>query len=128
MVTYTAEIRTGSRDDAGTNARVSITLYGSGGTADKELTPPSKEHKNPFEKGYIDSFDIPSNDLGQLHCINIRHDKSGHKPGWFLEEVKIKVDGKDVAYFPCSRWLSEGEDDKRTSRGLAEYRFYQPNK
>jgi hypothetical protein len=120
MTTYTVKVQTGDVDDAGTDAKVYITLYGRNGSSGERHLEESQEHpKDPFEKGYLDTFTLDNEDLGDLHCINIRHDNSGHKPGWFLEHIIVnKWD------FHCHRWLAKDGDDKLTSRGLAESRFY----
>jgi lipoxygenase homology domain-containing protein 1 len=121
MTKYKVEAWTGTNGDAGTNANVFVTLYGcKGDTGERHF------ENGKFEKGSYDTFTFESMDVGEIHSMNIRHDNSGHKPGWFLDRAQIQVDGKAVAYFPCNRWLADNEDDKRISRGLAEYKYYRP--
>lgn len=114
MTKYKITVKTADKDDAGTNANVFITLYGQNGDCGQ------RKLDGKFERGMKEDFEIENMDLGDLHCINIRHDNSGKKPGWFLEDIMIS----DKWYFPCNRWLAKDGDDHLISRGLAENRFY----
>jgi len=114
MTEYMIVVKTGDIKNAGTDANVFITLYGQNGDSGQRAL------NGKFERGMEESFKIENMDLGELYCINIRHDNSGKKPGWFLEYITIS----DRWTFPCHRWLATDEDDMRISRGLAENRFY----
>uniref|UniRef100_UPI00398E6D89 lipoxygenase homology domain-containing protein 1-like n=1 Tax=Pristiophorus japonicus TaxID=55135 RepID=UPI00398E6D89 len=51
-------------------------------------------------------------DLGELYKIRIGHDNSTGKPGWFLDDVKLKeLNTGRVISLPVNRWLDENQDD-----------------
>lgn len=72
---------TGDKQNAGTDAKVYITLFGSRNksTAKLEL---KNDNKDLFEKGKTDVFKLTNiNFVGPLHKIRIEHDNSGRAPG-----------------------------------------------
>lgn len=72
-----------------------------------------------FERGRTDSFEIQATDLGEMTRLRIRHDNSGSRPGWFLEDIRIRHEGTGSEWlFPCHRWLARDEDDGRIDRML----------
>lgn len=117
---YTVEVATGDRGDAGTDAKVSLSLctdskdcflqvsnlaqYGSRG--------PSYDY---FERGNHDIFEIPTT----IECVDIcrmiiGHDDSGHKSGWYLDYVKVEAytdNGikQSESQFPVYQWLATDE-------------------
>lgn len=113
---YTVTVNTGSRDNAGTNARVYAQLIGTNGqTAEVHL---DNKGSNDFERGSEKQYQITApRDLGEIEKVNIRHDNSGNKAGWFLERVTVKnASTSQVWPFPCSRWLATSADDGKVSR------------
>ena len=60
--------------------------------------------------------------LDELSKIEVGHDGVGYGAGWFLERIivreKIGDNTKNEYVFPCSRWLDDHEDDKKTKRTL----------
>ena len=90
-VEYTVVTKTGDKIGAGTDAKVYIIIYG-----EKEQTEKinlSKD-KDPFEKGKEDSFKIHSKNVGDIKKINISHDGKNIGDGWYLDSVKVTVNGK----------------------------------
>ena len=72
-------------------------------------------------------------DLDVLESVEIGHTGVGHGAGWFLDKVVIyekrsgEEEGKVGRVFPCSRWLDDHEDDKKTCRKLnmiCEYELF----
>ncbi|MFI2190533.1 PLAT/LH2 domain-containing protein [Streptomyces sioyaensis] len=105
MSQYRVSVYTGDIDDAGTDANVSITIHGSS----RSVGPVDLDNsENNFERGKVDHFTLDLSDVGRMDKINIAHDNSGNKPGWFLNRVVITKDG-DTAEFPCSQWLANDE-------------------
>ena len=109
MAEYKIEITTGNKDNAGTDANVSLVihgskrLYGNGSISSK---------KSDFEKNCTNVFTIQTPDLGNIEYIEIGHDNSGKKPGWYLEKVKItNVSDGQCWNFNCNRWLAKDEGD-----------------
>jgi hypothetical protein len=115
MPQYRISVYTGDIANAGTDANVSITIHGSS----RSVGPSDLENsENNFERGKVDHFTLNLSDVGRVQWINIAHDNSGEKPGWFLSRVTIQVNG-DYAEFPCNRWLAKDEDDHKTEVDLS---------
>lgn len=73
-----------------------------------------------FENSKTDTFTVDARDLGELKGVFIRHDNSGHRPGWFLDRVVVFDDRQGREWtFPCNRWLARDEDDRQISRYLS---------
>jgi hypothetical protein len=109
---YKVTIKTGNRDNAGTDANVYITLYGTkGNSGEIYLDDPNR---NDFERSNTDVFNVCPVDLGNLTKIRLRHDNSGMAPGWYVDEVKVldKITGKEWL-FPVYRWFARDEADGR---------------
>lgn len=130
---YQIIVTTGNKSFAGTDANVYIQLHGRKGQETPRL--PLDDEKNNFEKGQIDVFKIESVDVGPVSYVTIGHDDSGPGAGWYLDEVKVrryiqKNEAKEYvkrgrqkplyeeSVFPCKRWFSSGDDDKKTERQL----------
>jgi hypothetical protein len=95
---YRIQIETGNEELAGTDAKISIKLFGSEGTSPwyeiySAPQPPSGitiEHLGTFEKGDTDNIYINSLDLGEVFQIQIKHDNSGLGPGWYISEIWVE--------------------------------------
>ncbi|XP_064032385.1 lipoxygenase homology domain-containing protein 1 [Pogoniulus pusillus] len=72
--TYTVKVKTGDKKNAGTDANVFITLYGSKDDTGIVRLKASKINKNKFERGKVDEFTVESVDIGDLKKIKIGHD------------------------------------------------------
>ncbi|XP_069736464.1 lipoxygenase homology domain-containing protein 1 [Phaenicophaeus curvirostris] len=115
--TYTVKVKTGDKKNAGTDANVFITLYGSKDDTGTVSLKASKINKNKFERGKVDEFTVESVDLGDLKKIKIGHDNKGNSNGWFLEWVEIDAPSLGQCLkFPCGRWLDKSEDDGAIER------------
>uniref|UniRef100_A0A8C3EMU7 Lipoxygenase homology PLAT domains 1 n=1 Tax=Corvus moneduloides TaxID=1196302 RepID=A0A8C3EMU7_CORMO len=115
--TYTVKVKTGDKKNAGTDANVFITLYGSKDDTGIVSLKASKINKNKFERGKVDEFTVESVDIGDLKKIKIGHDNTGNSTGWFLEWVEIDAPSLGQCLkFPCGRWLDKSEDDGAIER------------
>ncbi|XP_071658812.1 lipoxygenase homology domain-containing protein 1 [Patagioenas fasciata] len=115
--TYTVKVKTGDKKNAGTDANVFITLYGSKDDTGIVSLKASKINKNKFERGKVDEFTVESVDIGDLKKIKIGHDNKGNSTGWFLEWVEIDAPSLGRCLkFPCGRWLDKSEDDGAIER------------
>uniref|UniRef100_A0A3B5LQZ1 Lipoxygenase homology domains 1b n=1 Tax=Xiphophorus couchianus TaxID=32473 RepID=A0A3B5LQZ1_9TELE len=110
LMNYEVTVVTGDVMFAGTNARVFIQIYGEKG---KTETITLENRSNNFERNTTEIFKVLTlyfYYVGKIFKIRIGHDGSGIGSGWFLESV----DMQEVVLpyrFPCSRWLSSGEED-----------------
>lgn len=94
---YTAKIKTGDVQYAGTDANGFLSLNGLDGVMrEVELTDPTTV--NDFERGDINSITIETaEDLGEIQTGTLREDRSGSGPGWYVDWVKIEhgEDGRE---------------------------------
>ena len=116
-VQYLVEVFTADVSHAGTDANVSITLYGANGdTGQRQLT---KKLVNLFERGQTDDFKIEALDLGQLTRLRIEHDNKGFGAGWMLDKVVVtNLTSQEKVTFPCGQWLDKKQGDGKICRDL----------
>ena len=108
QVVYEVRIETGRVEDAGTDAEVFLRLSGSEGSSDRIRLNPLLS-SDAFEYGNTNIVHIVSHDLGELQEIDIGHDNSDRKPGWFLNSIRVTVvadKGQRQWWFPCFTWLA----------------------
>jgi lipoxygenase homology domain-containing protein 1 len=108
---YTSDIA-----NSGTDAHVTMVMYGDKGKTDEvEL----KSKKDLFERGKCDEIKIELEDVGQPFKVRIQHDNSGKAPGWHLDRIEGENMITKVKFiFPCRRWLATDEDDRSIIREL----------
>ncbi|KAL5006870.1 hypothetical protein ScPMuIL_015676 [Solemya velum] len=117
LVKYEVAVHTGSEFGGGTNANVTITLFGSHGDTGKR--PLTQKFRDLFERNQVDKFQIEALDLGELNKVTIEHDNSGFRPGWFLDKIEVTNLATNItSVFPCGRWLDKSKDDCAISRDL----------
>ncbi|KAK3777632.1 hypothetical protein RRG08_021747 [Elysia crispata] len=112
---------------AGTNAQVTITVYGhKGNTGPVPLGFPDK---SGFKPGQVDEFDLSmGTSIGEIYKIRVGHDNSGSSPEWFCDEVRMQdVDTSEMLVFPCRRWMSRDEDDHEICREMPAIRKGEPH-
>jgi hypothetical protein len=114
---YRIQIKTGNKKLAGTDAKISIKLFGSDGTSPwyeiySAPAPPHDitiEHLGTFEKRDIDNIYINSLDLGEINKIQIKHDSSGVGPGWYISEIWVEdLETKTIWHCQLKIWLDKG--------------------
>ncbi|KAG9355040.1 hypothetical protein JZ751_001753, partial [Albula glossodonta] len=117
--TYTIQVKTSDVGGAGTDANVSLILFGENGDAGT-MALKASGNTNKFERNQLDVFrftDVLS--LGELSKIRVWHDNKGPAPGWHLESIDVKDETMDETFrFPCDRWLATNEDDGQILREL----------
>lgn len=114
---YEIRVKTGAIEDAGTDAKAYVILWGKNGKSD-EFQLDNAE--NNFERNKTDVFAFRTKYLGELQKLRIRHDNSKNKPGWFLDYIEIseKDGGNRCWRFDCFRWLAKEGDDGQIEREL----------
>ncbi|KAM4802813.1 lipoxygenase homology domain-containing protein 1 isoform X3 [Urocitellus parryii] len=129
--TFSVTIKTGDKKNAGTDANVFITLFGTQDDTGTTLLKSSKTNSDKFERDSIEIFTVETLDLGDLWKVRIGHDNTGKAPGWFVDWVEVDAPslGKCMT-FPCGRWLAKDEDDGTIVRDLfhaeLQTRLYTP--
>jgi hypothetical protein len=107
--TYRVTVRTADVKNAGTDANVYITLYGTAGTSEERQLD---DARNNFERNQLDAFNLEMSDIGDVNKIRIRHDSSGNKPGWLLDMIEVQKNGTgSISSFPCGQWLADATID-----------------
>ncbi|XP_033751254.1 lipoxygenase homology domain-containing protein 1-like isoform X2 [Pecten maximus] len=113
--TYNVFVTTGDVRSAGTDANVSIKIFGSKGDTGELQLRSSENTSNKFERGKTDMFKLESVNIGVLKKIRIGHDNSKPGAGWYLDEVRIDIPSRGEHYlFACHRWLAKDEKDGLT--------------
>jgi len=119
---YTSDLHSGKSAE-GTDASVYVELIGNNDEVSERIWLTKEKsiskNRNLFEPGNCDEFLIRTTKLNRLGKLKIGHDNSGFASGWYLNYVEIisKSDGQKYN-FPCSRWLSKDEEDKKIERVL----------
>ena len=114
---YKIVVHTGSHPEAGTDSKVTITLYGENGDSGPRVLTTARNRT--FERGQISTLKVTSTDLGKLTKVKIGHDNSGTEggtpgKGWFLDKVVVSKKG-DSEMFGAERWLDKvNAPDKQT--------------
>lgn len=103
---YKITIKTGLISGAGTDADVSIQMFGTKATTNV-LT--LKSSLMQFEKGDIDLFFIETDDIGDIEKIKIMHNDNYLGADWFVEDVKIETPVNKLWYFPVFNWIKKDE-------------------
>ncbi|XP_078368600.1 lipoxygenase homology domain-containing protein 1-like isoform X2 [Oculina patagonica] len=113
-VAYSLTFKTGDMPYAGTDANVTLQLFGDKGQTEKiMLRQESGKTLKRFDRGRTDRFTVQTMDVGKVERIRLSHDNTGPNPEWYLESLRIEIQSRDEKYmFPCNRWLT-GDEDRR---------------
>ncbi|XP_050206761.1 PLAT domain-containing protein 2-like [Mercurialis annua] len=126
---YSIYIKTGSRDNAGTDAKISLKFSN---REDLTINIRNLEEYgamgagyNYFEQGQLDIFTYsgPCSAI-QVCYMELSHDNSGNKPGWYVNYVEITSSGdplvSSTTHFDVEQWLALDETPHQlsTSRDL----------
>ncbi|KAF7005299.1 hypothetical protein CFC21_020428 [Triticum aestivum] len=110
-------VTTGDKDDAGTNARISLSVSTANGKklVIKSLKPWGQKGHNNFEKGHTDTFKGSGKCLPSKPCrMLLESNGKGNKPVWFVDKVTfIQIEQKNLSQkektFNVNRWLARDE-------------------
>ena len=101
---YKITFKTGSQSGAGTDADVTIKVYGSK-LVTNEITLTS-QLKN-FEKGTTDSFYFESANLGEIEKIKVGHNNKLFGADWLLDEINVENNAQNKFWhFPIYKWIT----------------------
>lgn len=104
---YTVIIQTGENESDGTNAGVSIQLYGED---DKTTTLQGLDTVayNDFQKDGLGAYIIYSDEeLGNINKIKVQHDNTGDSPWWYIKRILVD----NIFTFTIEDWLGTDEPD-----------------
>lgn len=113
---YNVTIRTPNITDAGTDAAVNLTIYGTNGKSFTWKDIDDTTDKDDFEKGDINNFKLTtSTRLGDIDHITLSHNNKGGHAGWAVDYIHIKDMQTNKQYkYDVSRWLAKDEEDGKT--------------
>ncbi|XP_076118111.1 allene oxide synthase-lipoxygenase protein-like isoform X3 [Mytilus galloprovincialis] len=105
-ISYIVLVKTGDKKLSGTDANVSIILYGCKGIKTEEFVL-DKFFRNDFESGTIDSFPVESNiNIPQIERIELWRDTSGISSSWYVDWIEVKNQTTaEASIFPVFRWI-----------------------
>jgi len=110
--TWRVTVYTGDRNNAGTDARIYISVVGPKGESSEVRLDNDDDN---FERNKVDRFVVAMKDVGKPEKLTVRHSNTGNKPGWFLNKIKLYDETTgDVYTFPCYNWLDESTVLMRT--------------
>ena len=109
---YRITVHTGTVKDAGTQANVSVVLFGEKGKSPKHWLDKSETYNTKFCRDQLDIFTIPKVPrLGELTKIQIWHDGTGPKPDWFVKGFYVEDKStRKVYFFNCNAWIGRNAD------------------
>ncbi|CAF3234025.1 unnamed protein product [Rotaria socialis] len=116
-VCYYISVFTGDKKNAGTDAIVSVVMHGKDSSSEQIILSDGK-----FENNSVDKFTINApKELSALTALDIRHNNTGVRRGWYLEKVVVDCPSTGIKQtFPCNNWLADYEGDRRIERRLKE--------
>ena len=116
---YVVEVLTSDVKGSGTDARVSLVIYGD--KADTGALALENSADN-FERGKKDVFHLEAHDVGAIQRIRIGHDNSGTIFGsasWHCASVEVTNTTTGVAEsFVVNRWFAENKPPNQISQVL----------
>ncbi|XP_078459707.1 uncharacterized protein LOC144724448 [Lampetra planeri] len=109
MRTYIVKVHTGKIHRGGTDAIVTIHIYGSKHNVTSQLVT-SETNNNPFETDQVDIFTLKVNNIGTIMKISVAHDGTGLFDDWFLEKIDIEDEKSKVTYtFTSNVWVYKND-------------------
>lgn len=114
LIEYTIKFYTGNVASGGTDANISIIIYGTRGET-KPIQLNELIARNAFEAGQIDFVKITHKNLGRIKKVRIWHDQKWLNDGWFLNKISIKNNNTGIEVeFPYYSWLDKSADPNST--------------
>eukprot|EP00049_Salpingoeca_infusionum_P008102 m.131391 g.131391 ORF g.131391 m.131391 type:complete len:2461 (+) comp13915_c0_seq1:231-7613(+) len=120
-VTYTIRVKTSDMKGAGTDANVTMIMYGAKGDSGEVKLSKSSTYRNKFERNHEDVFEHKCLDLGELERVRIWHDNAGMGASWHLDKIEVEPNPNEegrLFLFKCNNWLSKKDGDKQIQREL----------
>ena len=119
-VRYVIETLTSDLRGAGTDAGVSIVLFGEKGETDALLLESSADN---FRRGKKDVFNVNAPDVGKIIRVRLGHDNKGSFFGddasWHCASLEITNTATDeTCAFAVNRWFAEDKPPNLTSQVL----------
>ncbi|VDM36349.1 unnamed protein product [Hydatigera taeniaeformis] len=107
LTSYRITVVTGDFEDAGTDSRVFLVMFGEHGESPQfRLTSPDR--RDLFSSGAVSKFIIRTANLGDISHVRVSRDDSGSKSGWFLKRIIVEDPSRPHCcyLFTCNDWIS----------------------
>lgn len=115
LIEYTIKFFTGDVAAGGTDANVSLIIYGTRGET-KPIKLNDLIARNAFEAGQINYIKLAYENLGSIKKVKIWHDEKWLGDGWYLNKISVKNDYTGIEdEFPFYSWLDKSADPKSTN-------------
>ncbi|CAF0790077.1 unnamed protein product [Brachionus calyciflorus] len=108
MVKYIVLVKTGDLANAGTDSKVTLTIYGKNGNTDEIVLDGNNSNlgKDLFERNSTDEFSVEAEDLGKITHIKIGTDGSKLASSWYLESITVKSPS-ETQNWEVNKWLAD---------------------
>ncbi|XP_077976546.1 lipoxygenase homology domain-containing protein 1-like isoform X1 [Styela clava] len=119
-VQYEITVYTGDESGAGTDGKISMSVYGSKGNTPDIMILKSEEEGVLLERGSVDVIRTEIDDIAPLKMVKLTHNGKGQRPDWYCEKVHLRnLETGKVTVFPCDSWLSKSKGNKKLSLELS---------
>ncbi|RDD41325.1 Lipoxygenase homology domain-containing protein 1 [Trichoplax sp. H2] len=113
-------IATSDKEDAGTDAQVTLVVYGDEGISTDITLDQSGEH---FQPGDIHQFQVSLGPIGRIYKVRLSHNNQGKHTSWHVDRLKMRhIATHETLMFKFNRWLSRDKDDGDITRELPALR------
>jgi hypothetical protein len=119
---YLVDVETGNLRGAGTDALITIELFGQRDGAERrsgKIVLCTSDKLNKFERGQIDHFRVCAHThLGEIRSCTISQDDTGFASEWYLEQIVVthvgttqgqmqRKDDSPKWQFTCQAWFNK---------------------
>jgi PLAT/LH2 domain len=117
---WVLDVTTLPRDGAGTDARVTISLRGSGPARVDKIIDAGVTGR--LESGDITSVTLlgANRDVGDPVSVVLSHDGTGNRPDWLPDRLSLRESGRPALYVDVGVWVEKGKSVE-CSLGTASY-------
>ena len=121
-------MKTGNKQNAGTDANVFLELISSG--KNQETSGKIWLKDGVFKRDMTDKFQIDVGKmLSPLSRLDVGHDNSGVASGWFLDSITVYCPNAGIEqFFPHGKWLATDEGDQVVQVSLYEQKAMRKKK
>ncbi|RNA20949.1 lipoxygenase homology domain-containing 1 [Brachionus plicatilis] len=110
IINYNVAVKTSDILGAGTDSDIFIKIYGQYRKSDFVELKKSLTHRNMFEKGNRDVFELKEEFFGEIIKIKVKQEVKGPNPDWHLNELVIESSDLGRRWiFPFNNWVEKNE-------------------
>ncbi|XP_053384453.1 lipoxygenase homology domain-containing protein 1-like isoform X6 [Mercenaria mercenaria] len=107
MIPYEMTVYTGDVEEAGTDQKITMTVFGEKGTTTPQVLENAGDR---FERDRADFIKLELEDVAPVKKMRIECDGKGSRPDWYLEKIELRNMSTGVlSVFDCKGWLSKAK-------------------